>query len=394
MKILTVGTSPYLLTSLGKINSDLLCFLKQEYEIKSAVWYLDTSWFLPSEDKQYKYEKDDEIICDIFPLFRNTERSTSQLYEIILSYKPDIIVSICDYNDLSPIYAIKQLDSSMFKWINISIIDNIPINYKYNDAFMLADCNVATSKIVAANIEKITNEKCHYIAYGPNQEIFSEEIVKNNEFRCMTTSKNIQNSNLASIISVSSLFSDVDFYIHTNHSDLGEIDLKNLINRYNCGNRVFLPNDFVSLNDGVSQRKMVNNYKISDVIIDVSIGSSTGLSLLEGMKCGCIPIISESIALKEIVSLLPERYRFIVDSNLYIGDLEEEFYIISQKDLYNKISKIKQIKENSREEFENIRSICIEVANKFDNKEFINKNNILLKDLINKERTIKVETVI
>jgi hypothetical protein len=58
MKILTVSSSPYLLTKLGKINSDILVYLKDKgHEISSLVWHLDPSWFfsMKNSEESYRY---------------------------------------------------------------------------------------------------------------------------------------------------------------------------------------------------------------------------------------------------------------------------------------------------------------------------------------------------
>lgn len=390
MKILTVGFSPYFLTSLGQINSDILrCLKKEGYEIFSAVWNLNLSWHFPKDDGTFVYEKDEEEVCRIFPISRNQQKCTTQLYDIVKSVKPDVVLSICDYQDLSSIYAIKNLDNDLFKWILYCIADNLPVNEKFYEAFELADLLLTSTKRASEEIANFSKKDCFYLPYGPENSNFLPQKTKNSIDKIVCSSKNIQSSNLSAIIRASSLVENTEFYLHTNHSDAGENDLAILLQRY--GKNIKLPDKFVSLDDGIPKEELFEIYYKSDIILDVSVGSATGISILEAMSCGCIPVVAKTVALSEILEEIPEEYRFFVDGVSYIGDNEEEFFVVSHKDLAKKIKNILDIKEKKPKEFEKIRSICMNRAKKFSKNEFDKKIVKFLKELENKGRILKVE---
>ena len=128
--------------------------------------------------------------------------------------------------------------------------------------------------------------------------------------------------------------------------------------------------------------------------MDASVGSSTGISVLEGMANGCIPVVSKTNALSEIVGILPEKYQFFIDGLEYIGDNEEEFFIVDYKSVSRNIQKIFEIKRKNIKEFNEIKRICREVAEKYSKDKFFQKIKKVLKELNNKSRILSVEEIL
>jgi len=395
MRILTIGTSPYLLDSKGKMNADLLVGLKKMgHDVISAVWYLDTSWFCPTSDKIYNFEKNNNLICEIIPISLSVQKSTPQLYEIIKKVKPEIVISISDYNNISLIYAIKNLDSELFKWIFLCAADNGPINHTFHEAFGLIDMACSTTKKISKEIEKIKGEECLYTPYGPKSLFeYKEAEVFSKKLKIICCSKNVQQSNISSLIIASSYIKNEDFeiYIHTNHSDVGEIDLLSLSKRYGVEEKIKFPEKFVSLNDGIEEKDLCDIYNSSDVIADLSMGSSTSLCLLEGMRCGCMPLSLDTLSSSEILEKMPEKHKFTVRNVPFIAENEEEFFIADPEDIAIKIKNLIKIK-NSKD-YTKIKRICRDVAKDFANEKFIENFCSLVKEVKNKSGNLNIEIV-
>ena len=106
MKILTLGASPCLVTSFGKIHS---LVLKHLYftgnSVVSAVWGHDITFFVPEikEDgsPQYFYDfkfKEEKHKIPLVPINHDiVENNAKMAYELIRLFKPDIIIINVDF---------------------------------------------------------------------------------------------------------------------------------------------------------------------------------------------------------------------------------------------------------------------------------------------------------
>jgi len=202
MKILTVSASPYLLTNLGRINSSILQFLKlKNLDIQTACWHLNTNFYLPSEiDGKFKYElENSNIICDLYPFNNNPQKAAPELYNIVKEVNPDILLSIGDCSDIGFIYALKSMDPNMFKWVNITTIDALPINENLINIFDYIDHSIFINEEIYQNLFNKIPCESSYLSFGPNP-IFGPKRIPNNEFNVITNAKNSQISNLAGIL--------------------------------------------------------------------------------------------------------------------------------------------------------------------------------------------------
>lgn len=399
MKILTVGESPYLLSKSGKIHADVIRELKKNgHEINSAVWNFDITWFSGNEKGKYYYEDEDEEICELHPFIPHPDQTSPHLYEVMKKFEPDIIVSVTEHDDIisSGLFAVCGLSPGKFKWIGVFLIEALPLNEKFVELFSVVDSGIFTTKASFDAVKK-DNEHldCYYVPYGPDHDKFfdssHEEDGTGSKLRLMSCSKNSQVSNIpALLISTGQL--DSRLYFNTNHSDVGEYDLEVLIRRYGCGN-VVLPDKFVSLNDGLTSEELNKKYNDSDIIIDVSVRSATALSVLEGMATGCIPVVTKIGALKEIIEKLPKEYQFFVRSNIYVGDHEKEYQIVSVDSMVEQLKKIKKIKDENKEEFEKIRRIVKEMTLDYTNKVLPKKVVELVEEKRKNHGTIGVDVI-
>jgi glycosyltransferase involved in cell wall biosynthesis len=399
MKVLTVSSSPYLLTKLGRMNSSILCYLnKNGYEVGSAVFHNDPAWFVPGNDGIVKFEKNNQFICNLYPFLNLAEKSSVQVYEIMKKFQPDIVITMGDYQEVDFLFAIKALHPNLFKWINILTIDAYPINNSRKDAFKYMDYVLTTTKLGLTEVTRLTSVAVEHLPFGVDSNVFYDTGVGRLEDRLdvFGCGKNSQTSNPAAFIKglldANKIEKDINGYLHTNISDLGDYDLFNLRDRYRkgCLGNVEFPTLFVGLNDGVNDSELNYKYNTSDVIVDVSVRSSTALSLLEGMSTGCIPVGTRVGAIKEVISMMPKEYQFFVRSNTYVSNLDEEYEIVSSEDLSSILLKIYQLKKKDLNKFGVIREISRSVAKKFDVNGFLVK----IKDIIEKTKNLKKNLVV
>ena len=396
MKILTVGACPYLLTHLGRMNAALIEHLVDNgHEVQSAVWHLDTSWFLPDKDDKFYYEKNGKKLCVLRPFYNQpVETATPQLYEIIREAEPDVVVSLSNYTDIAPLYAIKALDPKMIKWVSVIASAASPINDEFFEAIKMADTVFATrnqtrEEIVSADIP------CTYQPFGPNHGSFYSLASSGREEDClriMGCAKNSQSSNIGAFMEAAKIIKsdDIKVYLHVNHSSTGDYELRKLNARY--GNAVALPDSFISINEGIPDEELNKEYNKSDIVVDVSVRSSTALSVLEAMCSGCIPIISPVGALKELGEMIKE-YECFPRSIRYVGDNGENYEIVDPNSLAELLEYFCNFKKERKKEFEELRCKMIEVSSAFCSKKFVEEIEKTIKEIDSNDRTISVDVI-
>lgn len=397
MKVLTVGMSPYLLVHIGKINKSLICGLKKDgHVVASAVWHHDSSYFLPNDNGEHEFEQNGEVICRLYPFANYPEKNAPALYEIIKNFEPDVVISIGDYTDTDFIFSIKALMPNQFKWISILTIDSPPINEKRKEAFEFIDLAVVANKMALKEVKKISRVETRLIRFGPDHGIFykDNDVIKEEaNLRVMSCSKNSQASSTAvfmkSIVEANKIYNGITGYLHTNVSDRGDYDLDLLMNRFEAGNCVFLPDKFVSLNDGISDKDLNSEYNKSDIIVDLSVRSSTGLTVLEGMSTGCIPLTVDIGANGEVVGLIDKS--LIISSNTYIGQFEEYYEIPSPEDFTKKLIKLYELKRDNKDFVENLIRRSVDVSNQFSEEKFVEGIKDVLKNISIIDRKVEVE---
>jgi len=400
MNILTVSACPFLLTKTGKMNSDVLRSLKEDgHEINSAVWHLDTTWFVPEEDGTYTYEYMEKNVCTLYPISKApVDRATTQVYEIVKKVKPEIVVFIGDYTDAAPLYAIRSLEPDSFKLFAVLAIDALPINDKFHDLFNCVDIAVSTTKEACEEIKRISNSECEYLPYGADHNVFKpKKTAPRNSFKIMNCSKNSQASSTAAFIYAMGELEknrkgDFLGYLHTNFSGIGDYDIDLLKKRLKADN-LELPVDFVSLNDGVSGDKLNELYNDSDIILDVSVRSSTGLCVLEGIATGCIPLVTKVGALREIVELISDSDEHFVDSVTYVGENEEEYEVANWNSIVDRILYFEKMKKERPIEFGKKIVEIQDIASHFSREKFVDGIRKNLEEIGSKNRTISVEVI-
>ena len=394
MKILTFGASPYINTNLGRINRSLLLNLKEAgHLVASAVWDHDLSWYLPDNDR-YFFEHNEEQICQIYPFDNiNMEASAKFMYDVIFALNPELVITSGDIEDMEYTFAIKSLYPEKSKWVAYLAIPAFPINENKVDQLKMIDKIFVSTKKAQKELESHGVES-EYVPFGPS-DTFTDHIdhSKSDRLHVMVNAKNSTISNIGNIFkAASSLDESYDIYLHTNYSDPGEFDLDLLKARYDKNNIIRLPEEFVGLNEGISDEDLMLEYSRADVILDVSARSATGLSVLEAMRMGSIPLTSRTGALAEICGNFKSFIVLNLDGNVFISYGETELNIVRPSQIVHYLGELKRIKQESPEELWNLMKEAKRVANGFSEKELPLKILNSLKRIFSVDKELKVET--
>lgn len=401
MKVLTFGASPYIKTNLGRINNSLLKNFKQAgLLVASAVWDHDLSWYLPDNDRYY-FEEDGERICQIYP-FDNVqmEASSKFMYDIIFALNPDVIVTSGDIDDMEYTFAIKSLYPEKFKWIAYLAIPSLPINENKIEQLKMIDEILVSTKAVQKELEKYGLNPV-YCPFGPN-DAFSKNVEKydkesgirtehEEKLNIIVNAKNSTVSNLGAVFMIARcLGKEYTIYLHTNYSDPGEFDLDLLKSRYDINDIISFPEEFVGLNEGISDEDLALKYAEADIVLDLSARSATGLCVLEAMRAGAIPLVSKIGALKEIDEEMSTCCS--VDGTMFLSYGEKELNIVDWKKAVQMLINYKYCKDHMPKNFESMRKDAKKVSNNFSEKELAEKMCDSIKRIFSKEHEIKVET--
>ncbi|MFA5598991.1 MAG: glycosyltransferase [Phenylobacterium sp.] len=395
MKILIVGSSPYLLTNNGKMVSCLLRYLKVSHNVAVAAWHHDRSYFPPNSDGKFSFENDSNNICDLYPISYNHVKSTPEVYDIVKVYRPDLIISVGDYIETSFIFAIKTYLPNTFKWANIVLSSSEYINPAYQSSFAYADYIAATTSIAAKAISKFYKRDVAVVRFGPNDS-FSPSAKNNdgndgNELNVMCCSKNSQVSNLPILIkAIADVNKNYDIkvngYIHTNIQDLGDYDLLSVVDQFDAKEFIIFPDKVSSLNDGYYEEDLNKLYNSNDIICDLSLKSATGLSILEGMKTGCLPLCNDVGALGEILY----GTDYLIDNNVFYGQFNEVLKFVSYNALVKKLQYLYDIKANDSLLFGEKQRESIKIANNFSENIFLKGIEQVIAQIVNMQQNIVV----
>lgn len=397
MKILTVSASPFLLTKLGRINSDILCYFRvRDYKVATLAWDLDTMWFVPDQDGRIHYEKNGEKVCEIYPLPNSPEESAVQAYEVVKALEPDVVISVGEARETDFVASLKSICPNQFKWINICTAGSLPIASQRVEALSQADLSLVTTKAGVADFESKLIPS-YYLPYGPSIKLFYPKNLDKNKFSVINLSKNSTASNTAAFIKAMVLASrltngEVSGYLHSNVNDIGDYDVLSLIDQYGAKDIIRLPEAFVGLNDGIAASDLNDEMNNASVVVDVSVRSATALGVLEAMSTGCFPLVTPAGALKEVVQNIPSSYRCFVDSVEYIGFDGESCQIASIDSLAEKIKNIYYQWKDHRAFFDRCSEEAKKAAEIYSNRKFLQNLEGFLKSSMNKANVLTVET--
>lgn len=407
-KVLIVTSSPFNNTKLGKMCSQLMCYLRSKgMMVAVAAWDHDTSWYVEDEEGVCWYEYQSQKVGPVYTVFNVGEGAATKLYDVIKKLQIDTVLSIGDFSEVEYIYAVKSLEKDNIEWINILNNGSVPINDNRSELIDSIDYHILLNEDSRRELIRmgIPDKKYSYLKYGSK---FTNEGPKpeSDKFGIACVAKNSNQSNLGAFIRAVQFFSsyysvkqedNFKVYLHTDLYDNGDYDIEYLLERYGVKDIVELPEEFIGVNDGISDQDLKDKLINYDLIIDCSCQSATGISVLDGMALGLIPVVSLVGALKEIASNInltsePSALGlpFIVNGNSFIAADEKEFYIISDVQLslsmYNFYSSWK------KNGLKNLSLAAQNTSKEYNLQSFLENTHKIIKDFKLNTNNLVVET--
>ena len=319
MKVVTIGQSPYLLTSHARIHAEIMKHLyTSRIQIASVVWGHDRNYFAPVEredgSKRYyfdfKYQNSDHRI-PIFPFNKSTETPV-HIHEILKILDADVVVCVGDCEDFCYMKAVKQFHPTDLKWFFVMMKHGLPFNDENVEITRDADGVLCTSEICFEAVKNFyPKDELSWSYVGCDHELF--EIGERNDprFRVMVSGKNAKSDCIPSVMQAAAMarehIPDLQLYIHANLDDSGDFDLQALKSRFDPESQFILfPSKFVSLIDGLSSCEYSSALNRSDVFVSIPMSSSCSLSVFEALATGCHPIMTDCGVNRELATLLHE----------------------------------------------------------------------------------------
>ncbi len=302
MKILTIGLSPFLVTSRSQIHSWILQYLYfSGHEMKAMAWGHDTTYFIPDENEKFffdfKYE-DKKHKIPLVPFHRGSEEAIA-VYEVIDQCKPDLVITIGDIEEFLFMRAVKSFCTTPVKWLTIITSYSQPINENNSEILEDADAVLCTSQFCFKEVSKFYTKDLIETQYvGSNHRFFyPSNDTKRDKFRIMACGKSVLSDNLPMIMEVSSRLRaqipDLELYLHANSHDVEEYDLSLLKDRFDPKDEyIVFPDRYISLLEGLPIDEFANEFRKSSVFVSVPLAAGTSMSIFESIACGCLPIMS------------------------------------------------------------------------------------------------------
>lgn len=323
-----------------------MCHLRSnDVMVAVAAWDHDTSWYAEDEEGVCWYEKEDHKIGPVYPVFNVGEGAATKLYDVVKKLQIDTILSIGDFNEVEYIYAVKSLEKKNLEWINILNNGSVPINENKKELIDSIDYHILLNEATEEEFNRLNVPESKYSLQRWGS-VFSNEPpkTKNEKFGIACIAKNNNQSNLGCFIKAIAILnttidmkSDINVYLHTDLYDNGDYDIEGLIEREGVSEIIDLPDEFIGINDGLSDSDFKNKINNYNLIVDCSCQSSTGISVLDGMALGLIPLVSRVGILKqidkELSKISTDINQFSINGLDFVASDEKEFFIASDAEL-------------------------------------------------------------
>jgi len=323
MKLMIIGPSPYLRSSNGKLVKHAIEHLVEErgHTVAVVAWDHDINYFTPDDTGPpprwyYSFydhgEPRQKRDVPLFPILPRTD-PTVLIYEIMKSVEPEAVITVGDPLLCHFMPALQQFGNE-FAWIALFANWATPINEQLYDLLRLPDAILSTNKFTVEQIEKIGYSKpIDYCYVGYKSE---EEMAEHGSFDIIpllcSSSTNLQVDNTAAVMEVASFLNmeipESKLLLNANVHDRGGVDLGLVQARLDPDEKaIVFPDTFVSKYDQLPEDQFIAMLRKSDIYVDFSMCSSTGMGVFEAMSHGCYPILSDCGVHPEIAELLEEQ---------------------------------------------------------------------------------------
>ena len=401
MKIMTLGLSPYLYLSDGRIHAAVLEHLfRSEYSVAGIGLNHDTSYFLPKNDEQgnpvYYYEFD-KFQIPLVPLNCAQDHAIG-LHEIFKVFDPDMVVTIGDFNSFLYMKAVKAFNEKPLQWLAILSNYSYPINE--HNVELLDDidgilCTNSSSFNMFSDLYKREHIDMAYVGGNKSQV----EQVRNEDFRIIVTAKNTQSDNIPMIMeaaaSLRTEIPELQLYLHTNVYDRGDFDLHLLKARFDPQDEfISFPDKCVSVNEAYPEEDFQKELARSDVFISVASNAPTGIAAIDAVACGCVPLLSNIGSHRDIAKELTRISPKFKRNDFLVPCIE----IMTRGEVYTSICRPESLRERILNLHDKIkkggqRVLSPEFVDSCDRRNFLSRVSKMVQAIESSNPTLCVEPV-
>lgn len=402
MKILTIGLSPYLLTSKSNLHASILKHLfLSNHSVRSIVWGHDTDYFIPVEkngELKHYYSFDSQhgkIDIPITPMIRSPQESI-EIYELVNKLKPDMIITIGDLTDFLFMKAVKMFVTHDVKWTMVYTGYNFPSNdiEIVNDMDGILCTNEKSFNQIKDNFE---SDFIDWIFCGCDDDFTYDESLKTkrDNYRIITCGKNVQSDNLPVLMSIAENLSNqipnLEIYLHTNQYDYGDFNIHKLVNRYDpLGKVLKLPEKFISINDGLSTKELKQELLNSDLFISTHMASATSMGVFEALENECPVLMTDCGSNAD----LAWNSNGVLDNNLIkcVDLVTNGDFVLSVCDKNDLELQILS-HFNNREKILLKKGMLRNLSQKYNRSYFLKRLNRIIDRVVQRESNIQLEVV-
>ena len=332
MKVLTIGASPYLIHSSGQIHAEILKHLYvQDIQVASVVWGHDITYHVPEEHdgkNQFFYHfnyQDQGHKIPIVPI-QTDAKIVNNVYEIIRSMEPDIVVTVGRLADFPHMVAVKNFTHKTFKWILVLNNYDMPIPEEFSEVIESCDSIVCTNQTTADHLSATYNN-IHFSYVGATDY---RSYYPNKSNLVSASAKNSQSDNLPCLLeAATALHKSLDnfgVYVHANINEAGDYDLMMLKDRFDPQSQfVKYPDKYLSISDGLPREEYLEILGQSGIFISCGISHASFMTIFDAISCGCIPLMTKNSFTIELAKYL---------SN-YLEDVDFEDLLVKSTPLMN-----------------------------------------------------------
>ena len=401
MNIMTLGLSPYLYLSDGRIHAMVLEHLfRTEHSVAAVGLNHDTEYFLPKQNKNgdpvyyYEFEK---YQIPLVP-FNKLQDPAIGIHEIFKVFEPDLVITIGDFNSFLHMKAVKMFSDKPLLWVAILANHSYPINENNIDLLDDMDgilCTNSSSFNMFSDLYK--REQIEMAHVGTGLPVIDS--IRNSGFRIIFTSKNTQSDNIPMVMeaaaSARSEIPELSLYLHTNTYDRGDFDLNLLKARFDPDDEfIMFPNKYVSMNEVYPKMDFQRELALSDVFISVSGNAPTGMAAFDAIACGCAPLLSNVGSHIDIATRLAEISPDFERNDFLVPCIE----LMTRGEVYANICEPESLREKILNLHEKIkkgghRVFPQQFVDSYDRKDFLHRVSKVVEAVGSSNPTLCVEPV-
>jgi hypothetical protein len=412
MDVLVIGTSPYAMSSAGRLDAWIVEHLHSAgHKVDNLVTHHNTNFFPPEQTMQgprWYYEFNGNKVL-LFPINKGPQQAVP-VYEIIQLLRPKLIITVGDMVDFLFMPTFRQSCGFEFKWLAVVCNNVTPMSREFSELIAQPDSMLCTNKFSMDFAKENDFHGPIDLAYsGCDQSKFGL-LVQNSTCddsngrwpKLMTTGTNSQLDAIPSVIEAAALMRDefpsLELYLHTNLELTGDFEFNDIRRRFDPKLQfIRTPTTFLSAYEGLSAEDYCQKINEMDLFMSLSMLSGTGMSLFESAQCGCMPIMSDCPAHREVAEILERESEGTIQASDVLVD-GVGFYArhgirLIASDPVDVAEKSKSLIRKLVQEKEGNRQVLKEATEKYGREHFVEALSGLVDQVAIAKASVPIETV-